>query len=118
MKQELNPNVGEFLAIEIVNKWREAYAKNHEGKENEEFISAFFYGKESIQKLLNYENAIGMRIYYGTEINAEGIESNKMILFPVDKDGNDIEIIEENIESKSIGRGGMDSGLPCPPYCP
>lgn len=122
---EFNSKVGEFIPIEQCNNWREQYAENHQ-KEQTNFINSYFFGKDSIQHLLDYPEAIGIRIYYALD-NTD----KKMLIFPVDKDGNDIYIAPFNLEETNEKTltvdsldattqtqiGGLDGGWPCPPYC-
>ena len=130
---KFSSNVGQFLSITKCNEWRDKHAENQktQGKE----INSIYFGKDNIQHLLNIENAVGIRIYCGIEVDETGKEIEKMIIFPVDKDGNDILIKPFNfdfeqanltvssVEDEAIKNeedtelGALDGGWPCPPYC-
>jgi len=121
-KKEYSPKVGEFVSLDKCTKWRKKYAHNHAQKEKGKFIGAYFFGKENIQNLIDHKNAVGIRIYFGVD----EVDDKKLIIFPVDQDGKDIYIkssetdvnTEEIDISKDEELGGLDGGLPCPPYCP
>lgn len=63
-----------------------------------------FFGKSAVMSLLDQEDCVGVRYYYG--IHADG--SNTLVLVGVDTDGNDL-----------IGDGRICLQQPtkCPPYC-
>jgi hypothetical protein len=63
---------------------------------------ALFYGKSTIQSILNQPNCVGIRIYYAQEANNE----STMVIVGTDVYGNDIEngILAEH-------------GIKCPSSC-
>ncbi|ASZ12812.1 hypothetical protein KTO58_10345 [Chitinophaga pendula] len=144
-KIEFPTDVGEFVPIDKCNKWRDKYDEQHQRqRKQEKFVKAYFFGKDKIQHLLDYKNAVGIRIYYGIDVDGDGIEDKKMIIFPVDKHGKDIHIKPFKVKAKleaadlsepaesadfSVAKaappmeddpfngGGMDGGWPCPDHC-
>lgn len=75
---------------------------NYRNAQTDDYIRAEFFGKNAILDLLNQDNCIGMRIYYGLDNN--GVK--KLVLVGVDGNGNDL-------DSGVI----LDKGFPCPTYC-
>ena len=71
-----------------------------------------YFGKEAIERLLNQEGAVGLRIYGG--INPDG--EFTPVLMGVPADGNDINGI--GLE-KALGDSViiLEMAVPCPPYC-
>ncbi len=80
--------------------------------ENPDETYGWYFGKEAIERLLNQEGAVGLRIYGG--INPDG--EFTPVLMAVPADGNDINGI--GLE-KALGDSViiLEMALPCPPYC-
>jgi hypothetical protein len=75
---------------------------NYRNAQTGDYIKAEYFGKNAILDLLNQDNCIGMRIYYGLDNNSV----KKLVLVGVDGNGNDL-------DSGVI----LDKGFPCPTYC-
>ena len=128
--KKFNSSVGEFIPFKQCNEWRETFAANHESKDQTNFINSYFFGKDNIQHLLDYVDAVGIRIYFGETVNCEGVTEKKVFILPVDENGNDIyitpdfnstKILAEDVtidSTESLTIGALDGGVPCPPYCP
>ena len=69
-------------------------------------IKAHFFGRDIINELLAEPGAVGIRIYYGSKVNAQNILVPELVIYAVDSAG-------ENLEAKIA-----DISKPCPPYCP
>lgn len=65
-------------------------------------IKASFVGIDTLNLILNQENVMGVRIYYGYNTDSKIISP---VLVGVDNDGEDITAIV------------IDRGVPCPPIC-
>lgn len=67
-------------------------------------IKGGFFWKDQLIEMLNNSKAIGMRYYYGLDIN----DSPVLVLTAVDGNGNDL------CENKELL---MELSAPCPTYC-
>lgn len=127
--KKFTPDAGEFISQEAAEKMRQAFFDSEKKKHNhEDFTRAMFFGKDKIMELLNFRDDIaGLRIYYGIDVDGDGIEDKKMVLYAVDKDGKDILYKPSQPmvagfaagDAKAFGGGGgaLDGGLPCPKAC-
>lgn len=69
--------------------------------ENPDTTIAHFFGKDILRKLLDQDNSMGIRMYYG--IDEDG--AKQLVLVGVDSDGNDLtELV-------------ADLSFPCPNAC-
>lgn len=66
------------------------------------YVKGEFFGKSSIQSLLNQDDCVGLRIYYGLDID----NIQKLVIVGVL--ANEDDIIDGNI---------LEFGSPCPPIC-
>lgn len=96
-----NGSEGDIIPIEQAVQWTSNYCKQAETDEGKLLTQAHFYGREILQKLLDQEGCMGIRMYYG--IDEEG--QKQLILVGADADGNDLE--EMVVDHSSI----------CPPDC-
>lgn len=76
--------------------------RNYRNKEGKDAIKAGFFGKEALQKILDQEGCVGIRIYYGQEDSG----SSQIVLVGANHEENDL---DDGII--------LDRILPCPPYC-
>ncbi len=76
-----------------------AYQRNKAKKE----VTALYYSKDAIGKILRQKGCIGLRIYYAKKTTG----ANTLVITGVDEKGNDI-----------ITGYIADIGFPCPPFCP
>jgi hypothetical protein len=75
---------------------------NFRNKQSGDVIKAHYFGKEALQKLLDQEGCVGIRIYYAAQDDG----TPELVIVGVDENGKDLEegvILERN--------------YPCPPYC-
>lgn len=80
--------------------------------ENPDEAYGWYFGKEAVERLINQNGAVGLRIYGG--INPDG--EFTPVLMAVSADGNDINGIglEKALEDSVII---LEMAVPCPPYC-
>ncbi|SFD52991.1 hypothetical protein SAMN05518672_102315 [Chitinophaga sp. CF118] len=129
------PDAGTFISEKEALKYRDAYfEKEKKRHHHEDFTRAYFFGKEKLEQLLNYnEEIVGMRIYYGVDVDGDGIDDKKMVIYPVGKDGKDVIMYDthhqaaatrsadtEDTASIATTSGGkaLDGGVACPVECP
>lgn len=128
--KKFHPDAGTYISEQEAQKLRDAFFQREKEKhQHEEFTRAYFFGKDKLQELLNYNSEIvGMRIYYGVDVDGDGIDDKKMVLYPVGKDGKDIVMYDKHPHSANRSAGAdittsgagkaLDGGLPCPTDCP
>lgn len=121
-KIKFTPDAGDFITPELADHLCTNYHKDQKTRKGIEPIRAFFFGKEKIQELLNHPDAVGMRIYYGLNINGD-LTEKKMVLVAVDQYGNDLapkpgasQMLSKSMSRASTGKY-LDGGFPCPKYC-
>lgn len=128
------PDTGAFISKKEAERLRDNYMQRKRTKHgNDNFIQAYFFGKEKLLELLScQEDIAGLRIYYGEDTNNDGIDDRKMVIYAVDKNGQNIlykkkkETTDANSFSASAAAkgvddeegGALDTGLPCPANCP
>lgn len=126
------PDAGHFISEKEALRLRDAFFKREKEKHNhEDFTRAYFFGKEKLQALLDYSDEIvGMRIYYGVDVDGDGIDDKKMVIYPVGRDGKDVIMFDKHHNAagtrsaadggpESLGSGkALDGGVPCPSDCP
>ncbi|SDH59303.1 hypothetical protein [Chitinophaga filiformis] len=128
------PDAGAFVSKKEAERLRDNHMKKKRKKHgHDDFIQAYFFGKEKILELLNcQEDITGLRIYYGNDTDGDGIDDRKMVIYAVDPKGQNIlykkkkETTDVNSFSASSAAkgadddegGALDNGLPCPANCP
>jgi len=127
------PDAGAFVSKKEAERMRDNYMKRKRKQHgHEDFIQAYFFGKDKILELLScQEDIAGLRIYYGEDTDNDGIDDRKMVIYAVDKKGQNIlykkkETTDANSFSASAASkgaddddgGALDAGLPCPASCP
>lgn len=128
------PDTGDFISKKEAERLRDNYMKKKRNKHgHNDFIQAYFFGKEKLLELLSCQDDItGLRIYYGEDTDNDGTEDKKMVIYAVDKKGQNIlykkkkETTDANSFSASAAAkgaiddegGALDNGLPCPADCP
>ncbi len=87
-----------FISIEEAQK----LVSNYQSKIKESDIKAYYVGKDSLQKVLQQDGCVGVRIYFGED------EEGKLQLV----------IVGVNSEEKDLDEGYvLERFWPCPPYC-
>ncbi|MBM4176301.1 MAG: hypothetical protein FJ213_09040 [Ignavibacteria bacterium] len=75
--------------------------QEYQSQQVAEYIKGHFFGRDSILKILNQDNCVGIRFYYG-------LNDGKDVLVLVGVDSKENDLINGEI---------MEKGFPCPPYC-
>ena len=109
-KKDAGP-IDEGLAQDSIKRYQD---------KNPNAIKAYFYGDDIIRKIIDHNDAVGMRIYFGLA------EDGRIQLFLVGarEDGSNIglnnvggsvtELAARATAQEVVG----DNGMACPPYCP
>ena len=93
--------------------WIINYQESESARERQKTVTkAHFFGKEKILKLLNEDECVGIRIYYGLDEN----EDQKLFIVAVEANMNDILPLDMESTSED-GPMILDLTWPCPPYC-
>lgn len=110
---------GEFISLEKGAKFTAAFrVEERQVRKKIGTSIAAFFGENKIQQLLANPKAIGVRIYYGLDVDGDGKPDNKFVIVGVDAEGNDL--LPSN-DSK-LGKGEvepeiLDGGVYCPTDC-
>ncbi len=128
------PDAGAFISKKEAERLRGNYMnRKRKNLGHDEFIQAYFFGKDKILELLNcQEDITGIRIYYGEDTNGDGVDDRKMVIYAVDPKGQNIlykkkqeQTTDANSFSASAAKGvvddeggALDNGFPCPADCP
>jgi hypothetical protein len=93
-----NGNEGEFVTLNDASRWTANYRNTIQPGD----VIAFAAGKEKLIELLNQDECLGARIYYG--IGDDG--QKNLVIVGVDANGDDME-------------NGLiiDRFFPCPQFC-
>jgi hypothetical protein len=97
---------GEMIDPTLAQTWIDNYAKGVDAKA----VKSEFFGFRRFSELLGQGKAIGIRIYYAKD----DAGTSKLVLVAVTPEEANIAKIDG---SQSLGMV-LDSGFPCPPYCP
>ncbi len=88
---------GETISLDEAKKLTGDYQKNHPGA-----VKAVFMGAEIIQKILDQQGCMGIRVYFGED-------NNQYTVVLVGANSNEDDMTEGVL---------ADRGKPCPPDCP
>lgn len=94
----LTGNEGEIITIEEAVK----YTKKYKDSEGASAIKAEFFGKNSLSEILNQENCVGIRFYFGKQENG----NLNIVAVGCGADG------EDQYEGIIL-----EKAEPCPPFC-
>lgn len=96
-----NGTEGSAIELEQAAAWTANYRKEAIADASGTVTKAHFYGREILQKLLDQEGCMGIRMYYARDENGQ----KQLVLVGADAEGNDMQ--------------GMvvDTGKICPPDC-
>ena len=107
-----NVSAGGSIPLATAKRWAANYRATIKPGEHE----AHYFGAESINRVLNEDNSVGLRIYYA--IDDEG--KKQVLLIGVDAEGNNL-LPEEGAAAKATTEDGgpiiVDQSVPCPPNC-
>lgn len=93
-----NGTEGSFVTLREASGWTANYRATISSGE----IIAHFFGTEKIKAILNQEDCVGIRIYYGIDENRK----KNLILVGVRTDENDM-----------VDGVILEKAYPCPPRC-
>jgi hypothetical protein len=97
---------GEMIDPALAQQWIDNYQKSVGPND----VRAVFYGFRRLSELLGQGEAIGVRIYYAKD----DAGANRLVLVAVTPSEKNLGRVDG---SKTDGMV-LDSGAPCPPYCP
>ena len=110
-----NGNEGAPIALATAKRWTARYRQNEEQNNTGKTVTkAHFFGKEKILEVLNQEECVGIRIYYG--INED--DKREVIVVGAKSDQNNILPSDEDITDSNNGGVLLDNSTWCPPICP
>ncbi|MER2998436.1 hypothetical protein [Pontibacter populi] len=96
-----NGTEGSAIELEQAAAWTANYRKEAIADPNGMVTKAHFYGREILQKLLDQEGCMGIRMYYARDEKGQ----KQLVLVGADAEGNDMEDIV------------VDNSKICPPDC-
>lgn len=111
---------GSFISLIRGSKMTQAFRIDQiDRKKHKDFLICSFYGEKKLRKLLDNPEAIGLRIYYGLDIDGDGKRDKKFVIVAVDEDGNDIlPSAQQGFEKDTPQDDILDGGVDCPYDCP
>ncbi|UYQ95161.1 hypothetical protein MKQ68_08630 [Chitinophaga horti] len=113
-----NKDTGEFISLEKGAKFTAAFRlEQHEMKRKTGRSIAAFFGTNKIEQILSNPKAVGMRIYYGLDVDGDGKADNKFVIVAVDAEGNDLIAKESHLQKGAVEQDLLDGGLYCPLDC-
>lgn len=105
-----NGSEGGPIPLPTAKEWTANYRKTI----SKDDTRAHYFGSDIIQKLLDEDKSVGIRIYYAIDDKGK----KQLLVVGVDKDGNDLLPAES---SAGTGEGGepfiADQSFPCPMFC-
>jgi hypothetical protein len=134
-KKNYPRDAGEFISLKDADKMINSFHEHQQQKgRGDKYTKAYFFGKDKIQELLNcHEDIVGIRIYYGKDVDGDGIDDKKMVLYAVNKEGKNVPYKRPKPQIAGLSfstpdpattgdpvddGGALDGGLPCPNFCP
>ncbi|MEJ8756874.1 hypothetical protein WG947_07710 [Pontibacter sp. H259] len=92
---------GSTIDLQQAATWTANYRRVAVADESGTVVKAHFYGRDILQKLLDQENCMGIRVYHARDEKGQ----QQLVLVGADAEGNDIESMV------------VDNGKICPPDC-
>jgi hypothetical protein len=132
-KKHYPSDAGEFISLKDADRMIGRYGDNEKRKgRGEDYTKAYFFGKEKIMELLNcHEEIVGIRIYYGMDLDGDGVDDKKMVIYAVNREGKNVPYKRPKPKIAGLSfapptddppsdddGGALDGGLKCPSYCP
>jgi hypothetical protein len=106
-----NGSEGGPISLATAKQWTANYRATIKPGEHE----AHYFGSDIINRLLNEDRSVGIRIYYA--IDDQG--KKQVLLVGVDQDGNSL-LPKSDTVSNSVAEGDpivVNHSHPCPPFC-
>lgn len=75
---------------------------NYRNSQSGEYVKGEYFSMDSINAILNQDNCVGIRVYYGIDSN----NTQRLVIVGVTAD-----------ESDMVTGAIMEHGSMCPPYC-
>ncbi|MGE7776038.1 hypothetical protein ACQKLP_15020 [Chitinophaga sp. NPDC101104] len=114
-------DTGIFIPLASAAKLTKNYRVDQlERKKHKDPVMSQFFGIDKLNELLSQEGAIGLRIYYGLDIDGDGKVDKHFVLTATDADGEDILPAQtRSVEMKAAANTGtlITDGF-CPFDCP
>jgi hypothetical protein len=118
-KSKYTKDAGEFISLEKGAKFTAAFRYEQRAMKKREGSSiAAFFGSNKLEKLLSNPKAMGLRIYYGLDVDGDGKADNKFVIVAVDENGDDlIPSSQAGFEKGDAADEILDGGMYCPLDC-
>lgn len=98
-----NTSDGGYISKATAKEYTENYRD-----ENPEATNSHFFGKTKLEEVLDQQDVIGLRIYYGLKDDGNNGYIQELIIVGVNDDDKDV------LDTNKI----LDYSRPCPPHCP
>lgn len=112
---------GKFISLTKGAKLTKEYRVDQvERKKHKDPVMSQFFGAEKLQQLLSKEGAVGIRVYYGLDMDGDGKRDKKFIVVATDENGNDMLTPATRTLDKDTGPRDSDiltSEVLCPFDC-
>ena len=106
-----NGSEGGSIPLAEAKQWTANYRATIKPGEH----TAHYFGADIIQRLLDEDKSVGIRIYYAIDDKGK----KQVLLVGVDENGNDL-VPAQGAAAKTTEDGGpiiVNHSHPCPPYC-
>ena len=107
MSWSFDDSAGGFISKSLAEQYLNNYTQGPSYTWNQG-VKGHYFGKGKVDELLALDGTVGIRIYYGSKINASNVLVPQLMIVAVDENGNDI------LSGDKI----LDISQPCPPICP
>lgn len=118
---KFSKETGIFIDLQAAGKLTKNYRTDQlDRKKHKDPVMSQFFGLDKLQELLSQEGTVGLRIYYGLDVDGDGKADKKFVLTATDAEGNDIFPAQtRSLEKKASANSGalMTDGF-CPFDCP
>ena len=115
-------DTGIFIPLANAAKLTKNYRVDQlERKKHKDPVMSQFFGIDKLNELLSQEGAIGLRIYYGLDVDGDGKVDKHFVLTATDADGEDIlPTAERSLEKDAATKntGILVTDIKCPFDCP
>ncbi|RAJ06762.1 hypothetical protein LX64_01889 [Chitinophaga skermanii] len=117
-KKGFNKHAGTFITLATGEKYTREFRKHEKDKGKKDFTIAAFFGSAKLEHLLSNPEAVGLRIYYGLDVDGDGKKDKKFVIVAVDENGRDLIDTEKHLsKGEKDGDDILDGGVYCPVNC-